>query len=154
MPPTSARQDSWNEIALTLETLLPRLWDAIFTPLPPGAVADLPIGQARTLLHLTLVGRRRMGELAEDLGVKVPTMTRMVDRLVERGLVAREAFEDDRRVVQVAPTAEGERIAAEARAFRRGVIGSRLAGLDDDVRQRVLDALRLLERTLRPERAG
>src|SRR5688500_11250154 len=135
MPPTST--DSWNEIALTLEALLPRLWDAIFTPLPPGAVTDLPIGQARTLLHLTLVGRRRMGELAADLGVKVPTVTRIVDRLVEKGLVAREGSEDDRRVVHVVPTEAGERIAVEAREFRRGVIESRLCGLDTGERRRV-----------------
>jgi DNA-binding MarR family transcriptional regulator len=152
MSPTSTGRDSWNELALTLEGLLPRLWDAFFTPLPPGAVTDLPMGQARTLLHLTLVGRRRMGELADDLGVKVPTVTRMVDRLVEKGLVAREAFEDDRRVVHVCATPAGEDLAAEARAFRRGVIQSRLAGLDDAGREQVLEALRLLERTLRAPR--
>jgi hypothetical protein len=64
--------DDTTQIAAALERLLPRLWEACFTPLPPGIVVDLPVGQARTLIHLAVAGRRRMGELAEDLGVKRP----------------------------------------------------------------------------------
>lgn len=133
------------QIAAALERLLPPLWETCFTPLPPGLVVDLPVGQARTLIHLSVAGRRRMGELAEDLGVKLPTATRIVDRLVERGLVARSSCEDDRRVVWVRATAEGEALADAARRFRRGIMVSRLGRLDDRQRESLLRALKLLE---------
>jgi len=137
--------DQTTEIAAALERLLPRLWETCFTPLPPGLVADLPVGQARTLIHLWLAGRRRMGELAEDLGVKLPTATRIVDRLVERGLVARSSWDQDRRVVWVQVTPEGEALAEAARRFRRGIMESRLERLDDRQRESLLRALALLE---------
>jgi DNA-binding MarR family transcriptional regulator len=137
--------DRTTEVAAALERVVPVLWDTYFTPLPPGLVADLPLGQARTLTHLSVVGQRRMGELAEDLGVKLPTATGIVDRLVERGLVQRSASDEDRRVVWVRPTAEGEAIAEAARRFRREIIVGRLARLDEGQRASVLRALSLLE---------
>jgi DNA-binding MarR family transcriptional regulator len=132
-------------IAASLERLVPRLWATCFTPLPPGQVVDLPVGQARTLIHLSVAGRRRMGELADDLGVKLPTATRIVDRLVERGMVARSASPDDRRVVWVEPTEEGAAVAEAARRFRRGVMVSRLERLDAEQLGALLEALQLLE---------
>ena len=133
-------------IAGALERLIPQLWEACFTPLPPGVVQDLPVGQARTLIHLSVAGRRRMGELAEDLGVKLPTATRIVDRLVERGFVTRSAGSEDRRVVWVEPTAEGSALAEAARRFRREVLVARLARLSDDQRHALAEALELLAR--------
>jgi DNA-binding MarR family transcriptional regulator len=137
--------DHTTQIAAALERLLPSLWEACFTPLPPGLVVDLPVGQARTLIHLAVSGRRRMGELAEDLGVKLPTATRIVDRLVERGLAERSPCEDDRRVVWVNATQEGEEIADAARRFRRGIMVGRLSRLDGHQRESLLRALELLE---------
>jgi DNA-binding MarR family transcriptional regulator len=140
------RADTKAAIAASLERLLPRLWDACFTPLPPGPVAELPVGQARTLVHLQVAGRRRMGELADDLGVRLPTASRIVDRLVARGLVARVADPDDRRVVRVEATPTGIALAQAARSFRRAVIVSRLERLDDEGRAALLEALALLEK--------
>jgi DNA-binding MarR family transcriptional regulator len=137
--------DQTTQIAAALERLLPQLWAACFTPLPPGEVVDLPVGQARTLGHLSVAGRRRMGELAEDLGVKLPTATRIVDRLVERGLVERRPCDKDRRVVWVEATAEGQSLADAARRFRRGVILSRLERVDARQRASLVQALSLLE---------
>ena len=142
------------DIAASLERLLPVLWDTYFTPLPPGLVVDLPVGQARTLIHLAVAGRRRMGELADDLGVKLPTATRIVDRLVERDLVTRESWDKDRRVVWVQATEEGMAIAEAARQFRRGIIVRRLSKLDERQRASIVRALALLEEVVaEPARA-
>lgn len=48
-----------------------------------------------------------IGELAEHLGIKEPTVTATVDRLEAEGLVARARSETDRRVVRVRLTPEG-----------------------------------------------
>lgn len=134
-----------HHIAAALERLLPRLWESCFTPLPPGQFAELPVGQARTLAHLAVTGRRRMGELADDLGVRVPTATRIVDRLEERHLAARHPDERDRRVVWVEATSRGVTLADEARRFRREVILRRLEHLDGEQLSALGHALDLLE---------
>jgi len=45
--------------------------------------------------------------LADRLVSRAPDITRMIDRLEERGLVSRERLKDDRRVVRVAITSAG-----------------------------------------------
>jgi DNA-binding MarR family transcriptional regulator len=136
------------DVAARLERLLPALWSACFTPLPPGEVGELPVAQARTLTHLAHVGCRRMGALADDLGVRLPTASRIVDRLEERGLAVREPDADDGRAVVVRATPAGARIAAEARRFRHGVIGARLDGLSREQTETLATALDLLEQAV------
>jgi DNA-binding MarR family transcriptional regulator len=134
-------------LASALERLLPALWSS-FTPLPPGGFADLPVGQARVLSLLTLTGRRRVGELAEELGVRVPTITGIVDRLEERGLVARSRCAEDGRVVWVAAQPAGERLAEANYAARREAIAAKLERLEPPARAALLEALVLLEEAL------
>jgi DNA-binding MarR family transcriptional regulator len=50
-------------------------------------------------------------EIGERLVTAVPDVTRLVDRLAEAGLVERKRSDEDRRVVRVATTAEGKRLA-------------------------------------------
>lgn len=50
-----------------------------------------------------------MGQVAARLGVAVSTATRLVDQLVERGLLRREVDAGDRRVWRVWPTVVGKR---------------------------------------------
>lgn len=79
-----------------------RLARLLATNAPP----DLTLGQFR-LLGLLSVGDERSTSLAERMAVAKPTVTSLVDTLVERGLVARETAPDDRRVVRVAITTTG-----------------------------------------------
>ena len=60
---------------------------------------DLTIAQLKVLVFLLAEGKARMGALASALGVSMPTATSVMDRLVERGLVVREADPGDRRLV-------------------------------------------------------
>ena len=50
-----------------------------------------------------------LAELAAAEQVRPPTMSRIVDALVERGLVTRETEPGDRRSVRIAATEEGPR---------------------------------------------
>ena len=60
---------------------------------------DLPLSSYEVLLYLADSGdgRMRMGELAEHLLLSRSGLTRLVDRLERRGLVARERCEEDAR---------------------------------------------------------
>ncbi|HEV7525185.1 MAG TPA: MarR family transcriptional regulator [Acidimicrobiia bacterium] len=70
------------------------------------AARDLTLAQFRILV-LIAAGDERSSLLAERLTVAKPTITAVVDGLVERGLVAREAVVGDRRSIRVVLTAAG-----------------------------------------------
>lgn len=51
----------------------------------------------------------RMAVLADRLGISPSSLTRLVDRLEERGWVHRESPRENRRTIEVAITADGRR---------------------------------------------
>jgi len=89
------------------------LADQLFRLLLPTVPRDLlsleiTMPQLKILLILFVTGPRRMSDLAAELDVTLPTATSMVDRLVEKGFVARETQPSDRRVVLCHLAAAGE----------------------------------------------
>ncbi len=72
--------------------------------------------QGGTLLSLPLNTTLKMNELSSAMGVDNSTMTRMVDQLVEKGLVLRKADEKDRRLVQIGLTPAGQKLYKELAA--------------------------------------
>lgn len=82
--------------------------------------------------------RLRMADVSRSLLLSKSGVTRLVDRLVERGLVERAACPSDRRVVYAGLTDEGRRAVAEAAPLLiAGVVGH----LADHLKARELDAL-------------
>ncbi len=70
---------------------------------------ELTMAQMRALRTITDNPDCTMGELAKKLGIGMSTATGLVDRLVQRGVVNREASYDDRRVIRVRLSATGRR---------------------------------------------
>jgi len=76
----------------------------IYNMLSPGIPAewfssDLTVAQLRVLLVLQSSGASRMSDIASILDVALPTATGIVDKLVKKDLVIREADPQDRRLV-------------------------------------------------------
>ncbi len=69
---------------------------------------DLTMPQMITLFAIRSAGTCRMSELAELTNQSAGTLTGIVDRLIDDGLVQRVRDTEDRRVVQVALTEAGE----------------------------------------------
>jgi DNA-binding MarR family transcriptional regulator len=91
-----------------------------------GRDCDLTTAQAQVLC--TLADRPHgMAELCAILGLERSSLTGLVDRAVQRGLVARTADPNDRRAVVVALTPEGaqagERFHDELVARMDGLLG-------------------------------
>jgi len=76
-----------------------------------------------------------MGELADDVGVTVPTTTGLVGRLARDGLVERRANPQDRRVVLVALTSEGQDVLRRAGAYLAEVLAEVLADVSEAERE-------------------
>lgn len=109
-----------------------------------GAVeGELTVPQFRTMVQLFAHGPMTNGALAERQGVSVAAMSRMVDSLVDKGLVKRGPGED-RREVRIVPTKSGETIYQAARGAVRKVLAERFAGLGEKERTKIVEALDLL----------
>ena len=99
--------------------------------------AHIPIlCQIRTLRNPT------MGELGDSSGFQLSSLTRITDKLVERGLVAREADSSDRRVVRVSITDEGCQIVEKFEMARKKKVKSILMRLTSRERK---DLIRVLQ---------
>jgi len=69
-----------------------------------------------------------VAELARQMHMDAGAMTRLLDRLEAKGLCRRVRSTEDRRVVQIELTPEGERIADEVPAVLSEVMNGLLAG--------------------------
>ena len=70
--------------------------------------------EALMLLSFTRLGELPLGKMSERLMVHPASITNTVDRLEERGLVARRRDEADRRRILAAITPAGRQVAADA----------------------------------------
>jgi len=98
---------------------------------------------------VAFVGPLSLTELAAAEQVRPPTMSRIVDALVETGLVTREAAPGDRRSVRIAATRKGVRLMEEGRERRVRALVERLGGVSDADRRALLCAIGTLEQVAR-----
>ena len=73
-----------------------------------------------------------VAELARELQTDAGAMTRLLDRLEAKGLCRRERSTEDRRVVRIALTPEGEKAAAQVPVVLAQVMNETLAGFSRD----------------------
>lgn len=91
----------------------------------------LTMPQMVTLLAIHDNGSCRMGMLAEVTQQSGGTLTGIVDRLIDDGLVERIRSVEDRRVIEVALTSEGRARVEGVLVARRGDMMRILAGFSD-----------------------
>lgn len=86
---------------------------------------------------------RTCGEIGRDMVVRVPDVTRLVDRLAAEGLVERTRSAQDRRVVRVVLTRAGR---ALLRRLDQPVLDAHEAQLGHMPRRELTELIRLLEK--------
>jgi DNA-binding MarR family transcriptional regulator len=106
-----------------------------------GAAYDLSLTQLR-VLGILRDRRLRMAELAGYLGLEKSTISGLVDRAEQRGLLARARSGDDRRAVEVFMTDEGRRLAETVEADVRRALDPAIERLDQTRRTTLTQLLR------------
>lgn len=94
-------------------------------------------------LSLVRAGITSSGVLARFLAVRPPTVTTVMNGLVEDGLVVRSRGTDDRRRVDYELTSIGEQALDRANEAADGALADLADSLDGDGRRRAVDALEL-----------
>lgn len=103
---------------------------------------QLTIQQLKVLTSVVVSDQRSTSELATVFEVSMATMSKLVERLVDQGLVIRVVDPDDQRVRRLSPTPLGRDVIAQLMATRPEMGADVLEGLD-------LAELESLERGLR-----
>lgn len=93
---------------------------------------EISFTAASTLSRLEREGTRRLTSLAVDEGVAQPSMTQLIQRLEQQGLVERNRDADDRRVVRVTITQAGRDLLAARRRTRADEMAKLLSTLEPE----------------------
>ncbi len=113
---------------------------------PPANDVELSAQDWRALPTLADHGRMTMTDLSEALGVPLSTATRLVERLIQKGLVTRSRIEDDRRVVRVELSAEGKEMQKTFLGKRLEMSRSMLTPLTPGEREIFIELMRKITR--------
>ena len=102
---------------------------------------EVTLTQYRSLVVLASRGPQGVAALAEAVAVTAPTASRLVDRLVKKGLVRRRTDRQDRRQVRIALTETGRHLVDTVSARRRQEIAALLATIAPETQRSVVEAL-------------
>jgi DNA-binding MarR family transcriptional regulator len=142
MPPDDAgRSARIDRVLASYELLMHRIASS---HAPDLMEVGVTMSQAK-VMYLVAAGQgMRMSELAVHLGVSISTMSGLVDRLVDHGLLARHDDPADRRQVVVTITATGSGHLERFRELNAAQMRRLLARLEDAELDVVERATRLL----------
>jgi DNA-binding MarR family transcriptional regulator len=108
----------------------------------------------RLLLAVEEVGRLRMGDVAEDLGITARTVTTLVDALEREGLLARLPDPTDRRATLLELTEKARSQFEQVRHLQMELGEELVATLDPQQRRLLLDLLSRLNQEVLLYEAG
>src|SRR5690349_6445744 len=112
-----------DDLAATLRDAITRLNRRVRQARPVG---DLTFSQLSALTSLQLAGALTPRELADVERVQPPTMTKIVGKLEERGLVVRTPHPTDGRQVILSATEKGREMYAQFETARNEWLASQL----------------------------
>ncbi|WP_144662163.1 MarR family winged helix-turn-helix transcriptional regulator [Paenarthrobacter nicotinovorans] len=120
-----------------------RLGVYMFRRLDPEG--DLTAAQLSLLSMISDAGLR-VGDIAKNLGIKVPSATEQIIKLERAGLVTRQPDPDDSRAVQVAITPAGHAAVEAADQRRNAMVAELLQGLSQEEIDQLAAALPVISK--------
>jgi DNA-binding MarR family transcriptional regulator len=112
-----------------------------------NAIADLDLSVTQLKALCALDARSEepsVKALAESMGVSLPTMSRAVDGLFERGFLLREEDAADRRVKRLRLTEEGRRVPLALNEARLSALNELIGSLGEEQAQALQHSLSLI----------
>jgi MarR family transcriptional regulator for hemolysin len=109
-----------------------------------ASASNLSVPQFRTLNFIAHHPQTSLSAVAEHIGLALPSMSKLVDGLVERKLVVRQNFSDDRRRITLELTTRGKELLDLAHTSTQAAFAERLSTLSDTDRAVIVRAMRIL----------
>jgi DNA-binding MarR family transcriptional regulator len=145
---TAVKRVTTAQLAVTLRDAITRVNRRMRQTRPVG---DLTHSQISALQSIDLAGALTPRELAEAERVQPPTLTRIVSRLEELGLVVRTPHPSDGRQVILALSPAGRELLEGYRRSRDQWLAQRLSELSPEERDTVARAAEILARVARKD---
>ena len=135
-----------------LETV-PSVMRVIRNELRKHRAQELSVPQFRTLNFLSRNKGASLSEVAEHIGLTLPSMSTLVDGLVTRNFAVRRTHPRDRRRVTLELTDRGHMILRSARDATRDYLAQKLESISLEDRSKVAESMRIL-RSIFAEKAA
>jgi MarR family transcriptional regulator for hemolysin len=116
--------------------------------------SGLSVPQFRTLCFLSGADGSSLSAAADFVGLSLPAMSRLVDGLVDVGLLRRRHSDDDRRHVRLSVTRAGDAAVREARQLAQAHLAEVVSALPAKKRAAIAAAMRELRDAFSPEANG
>lgn len=110
---------------------------------------ELRFSQLLALKHLNRLGPMSAGELARSLSHDGGAMTRLLDRLEDKGYLQRKPDQQDRRALRIELTASGKAMCRRFGGCSESVLDAAQQTLSPSERRHLLDYLQRVLATLR-----
>jgi len=139
------------ESAALLMEVIPRVMQRIRMEMRSHRTPGLSVPELRTLIYLYRNEGVSLSEVAEHIGLKLPSMSKTVEALVARKLVIRRALANDRRYISLRLSAHGLAELRRTRRITEARLAEALSVLLPEQQARVVEALKLLGQVFAPE---
>ncbi|MFV9510237.1 MarR family winged helix-turn-helix transcriptional regulator [Tepidibacillus sp. LV47] len=96
--------------------------------------------------------RQKISDLAESMGVSVPAITGLSDKLIAQGLAERIRSDQDRRIVFLSISQKGRELLKEIRRERQKLMKIYLDGLPEEDLQRLIEIYRKIKDNIKKKR--
>jgi DNA-binding MarR family transcriptional regulator len=133
------------ECAREILEVVPMVMRTIRRQLRKHGAQFLSVPQFRTLGYVNRRKGASLSEVADHIGLTLPSMSVLVDGLVERNYVTRKTHPDDRRRMNLMLTARGETTLRVAREETAEYISQHLSHLPQTERNMIHKAMRTLK---------
>ena len=140
------------EISIPAEELADRLHSAAIHLLRrlrrEDDASGLNAPRLSALSVIVFAGPVTLGDLARAEQVRPPTMTRIVDALVELGLATKRPHPTDKRSTLIAPTPAGRKLLLAGRQRRVQALARQIAALSPADQLQLREAVEILNRAV------
>jgi MarR family transcriptional regulator for hemolysin len=132
------------ECAQELLEVVPTVMTHIRTQMRSRRTPDLTIPQFRTLVFVERNTDASLSDVAEHLGLTLPSTSKLVDDLLKNGLMTREEHPVDRRRIKLAVTSQGLKILEVSRKGTLAYLAEKLGDTSVDELEAIVKAAQAL----------
>lgn len=124
--------------------VIPLVMRTIRTKLRERRAADINVPQFRAMVYINRNNGASLSDLAAHIGLTLPSMSKLIDGLVNRKLVSRDADRRDRRRVCLSLTSQGQDELNAAYKHSQKFFVDRMSGLAEEDLKTISRAMQIL----------
>jgi DNA-binding MarR family transcriptional regulator len=132
------------ECAKEILDVIPLVMKEIRAQMRNRRTPELTVPQFRTLSFIDRNAGASLTQVADHIGITLPSMSKLVDDLLRKGLLKREEHPADRRRVKLLATPRGVKITEASRQGTMNYLAQKLGDISAQDRETLINAMEKL----------